>query len=249
MTKSLIVSNYNSNLDWLKMVHDYKIFSNDIFIYNRGDGNKNWNHLGKNISSPNIGGNQYDVLKFIIENYDNLPDISIFVKGNIWSKPTFPDKVSSDKGNYYTTKERFINGLCVNSLFSLWVDKWLAVNDHRHLTYTSNKLLDNGILSQPINHCDFINNSNMESRYFGRVHDLWDWCFVNPPKSNSVEFIPACNMVVPKDNILKYSKQLYEKLFSLLYEPNSSYDPTCAESHLIERTFYYMWTTDLIEKN
>ena len=105
MTKSLIVSNYNSNLDWLKMVHDYKIFSNDIFIYNRGDGNKNLNHLGKNISSPNIGGNQYDVLKFIIENYDNLPDISIFVKGNIWSKPTFPDKVSSDKGNYYTLKK------------------------------------------------------------------------------------------------------------------------------------------------
>ncbi len=239
LSKKLVVSNYNSDLEWLKMTHSNGFSADNTIIYDRSNNKKNWSHLGETFSSPNIGGNQYDILRFIIEYYDNLPDISIFIKGNLFSKK---------EENYYTTKERFIQGLNEDKFFSLWVDKCLALNDFRHLTYTTRESLDNGRLSQPLHHCDFKYNTNLEHRYFSRVYDLWNWCFIDPPKSNSIEFIPACNFVVPKETILKYTKSLYEKLLSILYDPTSSSDPTCAESHLIERTFYFMWSNTLVER-
>ena len=86
MSKKLVGSNYNRDLEWLKMTHDYGFSADNTIIYDRSSIKKNWSHLGKTISSHNIGGNQYDVLRFIIENYDDLPDISIFIKGNLFSK-------------------------------------------------------------------------------------------------------------------------------------------------------------------
>ena len=239
MSKKLVVSNYNSDLEWLKMTYDYGFSSDNTVIYERSSNKKDWSHLGETISSPNIGGNQYDVLRFIIENYNDLPDISIFIKGNLFSK---------GEENYYTTKERFIQGLNEDKFFSLWVDKWIALGDFRHLVYTKKESLDNGRLSQPLHHCDFTYNTNLEHRYFSRVYDLWNWCFNDVPKLDSIEFIPACNFVVPKETILKYTRSLYEKLLSILYDPESSSDPTCAESHLIERTFYFMWSNTLSER-
>ena len=239
LSKKLVVSNYNSDLEWLKMTHSNGFTADNTIIYDRSDNKKNWSHLGKTFLSPNIGANQYDILRFIIEYYDNLPDISIFIKGNLFSK---------GEENYYTTKERFIQGLNENKFFSLWVDKCLASNDFRHLTFTTRESLEEGRLSQPIHDCDFTNNQNHEHRYFSRVHDLWDWCFTDSPKPNSIEFIPACNFVVPKKIILKYSINLYKKLLSILFDTEFSSNTTCAESYLIERTFYFMWNNDFVER-
>ena len=239
MNRTLVVSNYNWDLDWLEMTYEHGFSSENTVIYDRGNDGKDWSHLGKIIRSPNIGANQYDIIKFIIENYDDLPDVSTFIKGNL-----FPER----EENYYTTKERFIQGLNEDKFFSLWVDKWIALGDFRHLVYTKKESLDNGRLSQPLHHCDFTYNTNLEHRYFSRVYDLWNWCFNDVPKLDSIEFIPACNFVVPKETILKYTKSLYEKLLSILYDPESSSDPTCAESHLIERTFYFMWSNTLSER-
>ena len=239
MDKKLVVSNHNSDLEWLSMTYDYGFSPENTIIYDRSDEEKDWSHLGESHRSPNVGENIYDMMRFIVEYYDNLPDISIFIKGNLFSK---------SEENYYTTKERFIQGLNEDTFFSLWVDKCLALNDFRHLTYTTRESLDNGRLSQPVHHCDFSTNHNLEHRYFSRVQDLWDWCFTNSPKPNIIEFIPACNFVVPKNIILKYSINFYKKLLSILFDPEFSSDPTCAESHLIERTFYFMWNNDLSER-
>ena len=55
MSKKLVVSNYNSDLEWLKMTHDYGFSADNTIIYDRSSIKKNWSHLGKTISSPNIG--------------------------------------------------------------------------------------------------------------------------------------------------------------------------------------------------
>ena len=54
------------------MTYDYGFSSDNTVIYERSSNKKDWSHLGETISSPNIGGNQYDVLRFIIENYNNF---------------------------------------------------------------------------------------------------------------------------------------------------------------------------------
>jgi len=239
MEKTLVVSNYNWDLEWLKMTYDYGFSPKNTVIYDKSDGGKDFSHLGEVIESPNVGANQFDILRFIIENYDNLPDMSIFIKGNLFSRGE----------NYYTTEERFIQSLNATELFSIWVDKNVLVGDLRHTDYTPLETLNDGRLIQPVVWCDYSHNSDLEDRHFSNHHELLDWCFEDPPKTNTIEFIPASNFAVPKEAILKYSKDVYEKMVSsLFYEPESGYDPTCAEAHIVERLFYLIWNEDLVEK-
>ena len=239
-SKSLVVSNYNWDLEWLKETHPYGFSSENTFIYDKSDVEVDYRHLGKVTKSPNFGANQYDILNFIIDNYDCLPDVSIFVKGNLFSRGE----------NYYTTKERFFQALDTTELFSIWVDKKLLVGDHSHTNYTPLETLQNGRLIQPVAWCNYSYNNDLEDRFFSSHYELLDWCFINPPKTDTIEFIPASNFVVPKENILKYSKHLYEKLKSVLnYKPVPPHDPTCAEAHIMERMFYLIWNENLVERD
>ena len=239
MEKTLVVSNYNWDLEWLEMTYDYGFSPKNTVIYDKSDGGRDFSHLGEVIESPNVGANQFDILRFIIENYENLPDMSIFIKGNLFSRGE----------NYYTTEERFIQSLNATELFSIWVDKNVLVGDLRHTDHTPLETLNDGRLIQPVVWCDYSRNSDLEDRHFSNHHELLDWCFVDPPKTNTIEFIPASNFAVPKEAILKYSKNVYEKMVSsLFYEPDPGYDPTCAEAHIMERLFYLIWNEDLVEK-
>ena len=106
MDKRLVVSNHNSDLEWLSMTYEYGFSPENTIIYDRSDEEKDWNHLGESLRSPNVGENIYDMMRFIVEHYDNLPDVSIFIKGNLFQRPE-----EHGGENYYTTKERFIRAL------------------------------------------------------------------------------------------------------------------------------------------
>ena len=47
---------------------------------------KNYDHLGHVTRVPNYGANQYDYISFIIDQYDNLPEMSYFIKGNLFQE-------------------------------------------------------------------------------------------------------------------------------------------------------------------
>lgn len=68
ITKKLIVSNYNSDLEWLKITYDYGFSMENIVIYDKSDIKRDWSHLGLNIRSPNVGENIYDINIFIRKN-------------------------------------------------------------------------------------------------------------------------------------------------------------------------------------
>jgi len=244
MKKTLVISNYNWDLGWLSMTYDHGFSPENTVIYDKSDSDKDLSHFGKVIKSPNVGANQFDILRFIIENYEDLPDLSVFVKGNLFKGDQFTEE------NYYTTEERFVQSLNATEFFSIWVDKFVLVEDFRHTDNTPLETLKNGRLIQPVAWCNYSSNKNLESRYFSNHHQVLDWCFIDPPKTDTIEFIPASNFAVTKEVILKYSKTLYEKLISILYyEPDSKYDPTCAEAHILERLFYLIWNEDLVERD
>ena len=106
MHKKLVVSNHNSDLEWLSMSYDYGFSPENTIIYDRSDEEKDWSHLGESHRSPNVGENIYDMMRFIVDHYENLPDISIFIKGNMFQRP-------EERGGeeYYTTPERFSRAL------------------------------------------------------------------------------------------------------------------------------------------
>jgi hypothetical protein len=68
--------------------------------------------------------------------------------------------------------------------------------------------------------------------------------FENPINPEYLRFPPGGNYVVPKGNILKYSKELYGKLMNYCAHCKI----VCAEAYLIERALYAIWTEDLVEK-
>lgn len=68
-----IISRYNQNIDWLK---DY---SNDYVLYDRSE-----IPIKGAIIVPNVGSDIYDKFTYIIDNYDNLPDVAVYTKANIF---------------------------------------------------------------------------------------------------------------------------------------------------------------------
>lgn len=81
MTKQLIIAKYNENIDWLKNVNL------DTIIYNKGKefnleeirGQKN---IIEEFKLPNIGRESHTLLFHIIKNYNNLPDVTVFLQAN-----------------------------------------------------------------------------------------------------------------------------------------------------------------------
>ena len=231
MNKKLVVSNHNSDLEWLSMTYDYGFSPDNTIIYDRSDEEKDWSHLGESLRSPNVGENIYDMMRFIVEHYDNLPDISIFIKGNMFQR-------SEERGGeeYYTTPERFTRAL--QAEYFLPIERF-------HETTAFN-----------INGCGYneptweaSSNPTIFTKHFSNFPEMMDKLFVNAPTFPYNRFAPGANYVVPKANLLKFSKGLYEKMqFYCSYKPPAEFQSTTGESFLMERALYLIWTEDLVEK-
>ena len=152
-TTKLIVSNYNTDLEWLKMTYNYGFSPENTIIYDRSDETKDWSHLGKSITSPNVGENIYDMMRFIIENYEDLPDISLFVKGNLLSRPGNPDGTSY----YYTYPDRFIRAIQSNYFLPI----------ERDCTVTNIFVNGGGYVERT-----WVPDSNIPRKYFSSFYEL-----------------------------------------------------------------------------
>lgn len=71
----VVVARYNENLDWLKTVPW------DYIVFNKGEDNlPKW--IKNEIKLPNIGREAHTYLTYILKNYDNLPEYTIFLQGS-----------------------------------------------------------------------------------------------------------------------------------------------------------------------
>ena len=247
MKRKLVISSYNASLDWVERTHAHGYGPENTIIYNKGDDGKDWSNLGQVIKHPNIGANQYDILTFIIDNYDDLPDVTVFFKGNTFTPEEGNYGVNKGKPpTYYTTDERFIETLKSETYFSAWYnpDRFRDCKPH-----SPDDMLNEGLMQQPLNYCDFAQNRDLEHRYFSHPYQVLEWCFESFPGGDLIKFLPASNMALPKENILRYSKGRYEKLkYIINYVPDPSYNSDVpAECYLLERIFYLIWSNNLKE--
>jgi len=228
-TKTLVVSNHaNHDLEWLKMTYDYGFSPSNTLIYDRTpddfEGKSDIKHLGKVIPSPNVGSNPYDIGRYIVDHYDNLPDVMIHVKGNLLQKK-------------YTTEERFIYALQSN---------WFVPIDGGTLceSYFANMVNDNWF-AQPMEWEDRIEKEKSDEIKMMKIYprisslrefikDLFEVEDKDIPKFLS--FAPGANYVVPKNCILKYSKNFYKKIMDY-----TDYNNNPIEAHWFERVFQLAW--------
>jgi len=141
------ISHFNGDISWVKNIR-----KENYIIYNKS-GN-NIDHITDNyISIDNVGYNIYSYLKFIIDNYENLPNITVFCKDNIFTR--------------HLSIELFLK-LINRKIFTCLEDDSLSVNFPANL-----KLSDNGFVE--------INNSwykfNFPRKYFSGYNEFYSYIF------------------------------------------------------------------------
>lgn len=170
-----VLSRYGHDISWLV---DY---TNDYVLYDRSE-----MPLEGSIVVPNIGSDIYDKFSFIIDNYDNLPEVAVYTKANIFK---------------YITKEEF-NLIKNNKTFTPILTK-----NHEEKPAVSFYKDD---IYWEINNLWYLGahpTKNSLDELFSLL-GIWNMRYV--------PFAPGSNYILPKENILKHPKEFYIKLRSFL---------------------------------
>ncbi len=174
-----IFINYNFTPTW---IHSYDF---DYTIYDRSDSKEYLKDFPQDrvIYTPNIGNVDYDRLSYLIDNYNNLPDVFLLAKSNIFKSITREefDKVKDNQEftplltqhhNVYEPICRYVDGMYEEANNSWYVPAYLT----RFLTYN-------------------------------------DWAHhLNLPSPEYLQFAPGGNYILTKDRVTRYPKEYYIKM-------------------------------------
>lgn len=198
-----VISRFNHDIGWLSH------YSNDFVLYDRSEV-----PMEGSIVVPNLGSDISDKLRFIIDNYDSLPDIAVYAKANLFK---------------YVSKEEF-DLIKDNKVFTPILTK-------NHRTYSDERgvvcYYKDGIYYER-NDLWFLNahpGKDNTPKYIGRLMGLlgiWEIQYV--------PFAPGSNYILPRETILKHPKEFYIKLRSYL-----DWAIYPGEAMIIERGLYNIW--------
>ena len=207
----LVISQYNRDLSWVPE------YTDNYLIYDRGPEPSYPPTIDqtKVKKAPNVGYNSYDYFTYIIDHYDDLPDVVIFAKAWTWPR--------------HVTKEYF-DRVMNNSYFTPLTD-WKMHKDRWPYGFFSPE----GLLCE-LNTDIFLRHPDRPTRYVHRYNDFLRFCFKEPLIPRYRMFAPGGDYIVPKANILKLSKVVYENLRLFM-----SHDKHAGETHIIERTCIQLW--------
>ena len=197
-----IVSRYNQDTEWVKE------YSDDVVIYDRSE-----QPLEDSIKVENIGTDIADKFKFIIDNYDNLPEVAVYTKANLFK-------------------------YCPKDEFDLLKDRkeFTPLLSQEHKTYSDEKgvicFYKDGLYWER-NDLWYLHEHPVKDEAY-RIDDLL--LILGTWNMKYMPFAPGSNYILPRENILKHPKEFYEKLRSYLM-----WDRYPGEAQIIERGLYLLW--------
>lgn len=208
-----IVSRYNHKISYLK---DY---TDDLVLYDRSDNVKISDHLdlGKKtevLVVKNLGSDISDKLHFIINNYDNLPEVAVYTKANLFDyiKPREFEKIKD------------------NTTFT-------PILSLEHHTYNDGFgpvcYYKDGIYWER-NNFWYLDAHPVKNNEVERILVLGTMLGIE--KMEYVPMAPGSNYILPRETILKWPKRYYEKLRSYL-----DWSVYPGEAMIIERGLYTLW--------
>lgn len=198
-----VVSRFNHEYNWLDE------YTSNVVLYDRSE-----KPAPNAIIVPNIGTDLYDKFTFIIDNYDNLPDVAVYTKCNLFK---------------YMPKEEF-DKVKDNKTFTPLLTK-------NHKVYSDAQgpvcYYDSQGMFNEINNFWYLNPHPVkDTKSFTELTDI-----LQMRNRYYNAFAPGSNYILPKENILKHPKSFYEKLRSFL-----EWDRYPGEAQIIERNLYYIWS-------
>jgi len=208
--QEIVIARYNEKLEW---INQEPFNRHPIIVYNKSD-NENFskNNVKKIVKLSNIGRETHSYLYHIIENYDNLSDVTIFLPGSA----ELSNKFDRSK-NLVTTVEN-TNKTVLS-----------CVKEENFIENNYNFQLDNYLLTnennKQINSDSTVKMSNI--RPFGKWYET---IFTNE-KNECISYNSI--IAISKENILQKPKLYYEKLIK---ELNTHHNPETG--HYMERSWY-----------
>jgi len=130
----IVIARYNENLEWLNKLSEIQNIE-QITIYNKGPPLQTNNIKHKNIKViqlPNVGRCDHTYLYHIVNRYDTLAGITIFLPGSA----EFQDKwniTQTTLTKAFQTKNSVFHGAVVDDVkkneYNFQLDKWIASHD------------------------------------------------------------------------------------------------------------------------
>ena len=126
----IVIARYQENLDWVDEIP--KELYNHITIYNKGDDMKNTIPNSTLIKLPNYGRESHTYLYHVINNYNNLADVTLFLPGSVHSR--------EDKWKRYEQVIKELNNsktstlVCseieniINDSYNFNINNWVVTN-------------------------------------------------------------------------------------------------------------------------
>lgn len=165
--------------------------------------------------APHVGHDLKNNLDWVYENYENLPPVVAFLKGN-----TVPRHVSSVTALKNLLDRRILTPL------------WQESEKTSHNSFRASQLGPNLLLEE---------NSSwylQGPRVFARYEDLLRFVFDDPVIPRFVPFAPGGNYLVPAENLKNAPKEVYAFLSHI-----SSYKFFPPEAWAVERLLWTLWTS------
>lgn len=209
-----VISNFNTNPFLVAK------YSKDFIIYDQS--NKVIQDELKSlrdkriIFSDHVGHNLQDYLNYIIDNYENLPPLIAFVKGNIIERHINKEAWQKIYRNLYYTflySDRTLRDVRKKQ-FSTFLGDFCEVNSSWFVWHSSH-------------------------RYFINYNNFLNFIYVDPIIPQYVQFSPGGCYIVEKERIIKNPKSLYIGLKKII-----SYQFFPSEAWLLERFLHTLFTAN-----
>ncbi len=203
----IIVARYNEDITWLR---DEMI---NCIIYNKGEKL----NIPNEFFLKNVGRESDTYLHYIIDNYDNLPDVVVFTQARI------SDHQGEDN---------------INILLNM---KNSAIHNRKSKNYiTHNDQGDNVFWDHDFNLKNkwCLNKFTTDQYKDNKIILFKEWFITNVAANypNPINIYPCAIFAVKKECITSRSLEYYKKL---LTEGNYHNEPI--EAHFFERSWYYIF--------
>lgn len=211
-----IISRYNHDISYLPK------YTNDYVLYDRSE-----EPLEGSIVVPNIGSDIYDKFTYIIDNYDNLPEVAVYTKANIFK---------------YITEEEF-DLIKDNTTFTP-----ILTQNHKEVLQDYGmpepgkpfSYYEDGMYYE-LNYPSYLRSNKTREPIWSYAETFKIFSLVKLLGLDQMKytpFAPGSNYILPKENILQHPKEFYEELREYL-----KWDRYPGEAMIIERGLYSLWKT------
>ena len=204
-------------------------YAKKYLIYDRAD---RWEESETIKKQINVGENIYDIFDFITNNYENLPEVAIFVKADVIPRHCGEEKFNKIIYNKeYTPIENYIR---TTNEYSHGVYAYVDEEDRYFENPNEiNYLLNRGDIVQFRSYGEFMN-----SIFENPKLNLWSRGGID-----YIRFSPGGCHLITKSNILRYNKNFYQTLRG--YVSQSIVPP---EAYLIERSLNTIFNNNFFIK-